>query len=476
MRPSLIGRVAREEVRALLRSRVAVIAGLILAALIVTATLLSVEQRNAIDTARSGYQATSDQAFDAQPDRHPHRMVHYGQYVFRPLSALAFFDPGVDAYTGNTVFLEGHRQNSANFAEARQSSLLLRFGQLTPAFVLQTLAPLLIIFLAFASVARERERGTLRLLLAQGLRPGELIAGKALAHLGVAGAIGLPAALALIIAVVMGLAPPLASLLLALAYGLYLAVWAVGSVLVSSVTVRGRDALTVLVSVWMVTVVLVPRALPEVAAARIETPTRIETDVAIARELKSIGDSHNPDDPYFAAFKARALARYGVATTDELPVQWAGLVSMEGERLTSTLFDRYASEAFAREQSQNDLVRMFGAISPVISLRQASMTLAGTDVESHQDFLGQVERFRFTFVQALNLMQVQQIPNVNAGEDPRIAAANWQTLPSFDYVAPDTLALGADRLVLNIGILALWLCVLALLCVPASRRLGKVAR
>jgi len=476
MRISLIGRVAREEMRALLRSRVALTAGFILAALIVTATLLSVEQRNAISTARAGYQASSDEAFDAQPNRHPHRMVHYGQYVFRPLSALAFFDPGVDAYTGNTVFLEGHRQNSANFAEARQSSLLLRFGQLTPAFVLQTLAPLLIIFLAFASVARERESGTLRLLLAQGLRPGELIGGKALAHLGVAAAVGLPAAIALIIAVAVGLTPPLASLLLVLAYGLYLAIWAVGSVLASSVTARGRDALTVLMSVWMVTVVLLPRSLPEVAAARIDIPTRIETDVSIARELKSIGDSHNPDDPHFAAFKAQTLAKYGVATADELPVQWRGLVGMEGERLTSVLFDRHASEAFAREQSQNDLVRLFGAISPVISLRQASMTLAGTDVESHQDFLGQVERFRYTFVQALNLMQVQQIPNLNAGEDPRIAAHNWQTLPSFTYVAPDTLALGAGRLALNIGILALWLAVLAGLCVPAARRLGKVSQ
>ncbi|MEX6775102.1 ABC transporter permease subunit, partial [Pseudomonas aeruginosa] len=92
-----------------------------------------------------------------------------------PLSPLAFVDFGVDSFTGNTIFLEGHRQNSANFSEARQSSLLLRFGQLTPAFVLQALAPLLLIFLAFTSVARERERGTLRLLLAQGVSGPQLL-------------------------------------------------------------------------------------------------------------------------------------------------------------------------------------------------------------------------------------------------------------------------------------------------------------
>jgi ABC-2 type transport system permease protein len=475
MRSAAVFRVMQEEGRALVRNRVAVLAGLILAALVIMATVLSLEQRNAIDSARARYQVASDAQFDAQPDRHPHRMVHYGQFVFRPLSVLAFFDPGVDGFTGNTVFLEGHRQNSANFSEARQSSLLLRFGQLTPAFVLQTLAPLLIIFLAFGTIARERERGTLRLLLAQGLRPGDLIAGKMLGHLAAAALIGLPAGLALLIAAAVGWAPPGASLMLALAYALYLMSWAAGSVLVSALVARGRDALMLLVSVWMILVVLLPRTLPEVAAAQVHVPTRIETDVAIGRELKSIGDSHNPDDPYFSDFKAKVLAKYGVNDVKELPVQWSGLVSIEGERLTSGLFDRYAQEAFAREQQQNDLVRVFGAVSPLISLRQASMTLAGTDTESHQDFLDQVERHRFAFVQALNLMQVQQIPNVNPGPDPRISADNWKTLPAFAYRAPDTLALNADRLILNFLILSLWFVCLAGLTVLAARRLGKVS-
>ena len=95
--------------------------------------------------------------FDAQPNRHPHRMVHYGHFAFRPLDPLAAFDPGIDAFAGSVIYLEGHRQNSANFADVRQSSLLLRFGQLTPAFVLQTLLPLLLIVLGAGIIARERE-------------------------------------------------------------------------------------------------------------------------------------------------------------------------------------------------------------------------------------------------------------------------------------------------------------------------------
>ncbi|QRK08837.1 DUF3526 domain-containing protein [Archangium violaceum] len=475
-RSTKVLRVAAEEWRALVRNRVAMIASLTLTALIVTSAILGMEQRNATKAARARYQATSDEAFDAQPDRHPHRMVHYGQFVFRPLSALAFFDPGVDGFTGNTVFLEGHRQNSANFSEARQSSLLLRFGQLTPAFVLQTLAPLLIVFLAFGAVSREREQGTLRLLLAQGLRPSELAAGKLSAYVGVVAAIAAPALLVLAAAALAGQAPPVPSLLMVSGYLVYLSIWAVAALLVSLLVRRARDALIVLVAAWMGVVILAPRILPELAVARIPTPTRIETDVAIHHALKQIGDSHNPDDPYFSEFKAKTLAQYGVEKVEDLPVQWAGLVGMEGERLTSGLFDRYAREAFAREAEQNRLVRQFGVISPLIAVRQLSMSLAATDTESHQDFLEQVERHRYHFVQALNLLQVTKIPNRNAGADPRISAAHWKTLPSFTYREPNVLQLAGDRIRANLLILVCWLAALLAGCGLAARRLGEVAR
>jgi ABC-2 type transport system permease protein len=148
---------------------------------------------------------------------------------------------------------------------------------------------------------------------------------------------------------------------------------------------------------------------------------------------------------------------------------------MEGERLTSQLFDRHARQAFAREQAQNNLVRGFGVVSPVIALRQASMSLAGADIESHQDFLDQVERYRYAFVQALNRMQVEQIPNQNAGDDPRISADNWKRVPSFSYVTPDVLRLASGRVAVNLAILTAWLVVLMALAAPVARRLRKDA-
>jgi ABC-2 type transport system permease protein len=78
LRHTKVLRVAAEEWRALVRNRVAVIASLTLVALLVSSALLGLEQREATQAARARYQATADESFDAQPDRHPHRMVHYG--------------------------------------------------------------------------------------------------------------------------------------------------------------------------------------------------------------------------------------------------------------------------------------------------------------------------------------------------------------------------------------------------------------
>ena len=173
--------VARGELTLLLRSRVAALGLGTLLALSAIAAATSYAHMAGERSVRSAQQQATDDLFAAQPARHPHRVVHYGSFAHRPLGVLAAFDPGVDRYTGTTLYLEGHRQNAAAFGAARESSGLIRFGELTPAFVLQVLTPLLLVFMGFPMVARERENGSLVPLRALGVQPGELLLGKALA-------------------------------------------------------------------------------------------------------------------------------------------------------------------------------------------------------------------------------------------------------------------------------------------------------
>ena len=467
-----VAAVARTEWRALLRNQVAVAAALLALALTLVAILVSHERVHAVNAERAHFQASADAQWHNQPDRHPHRVVHYGHYVFRPLSPLAFFDFGVDPFTGHTLFLEGHRQNSANFSDAGQSSVLLRFGQLTPAFVLQVLTPLLIVFLAFGSVARERERGQLRLQLAQGVKGGTLLAGKLATHGAIALLLAVPAFAALVgVAALHGEVAAEALAMLG-AYALYLLLWAVGAVLVSAMLPRARDALLVLVGAWIVTTILLPRIMPDVATAGIERPTRIESEVAIHQRLKALGNSHNPDDPYFNRFKQRLLAQYGVSRIEDLPVNYGGLVMQEGERMTSELFAEFMQADYERQLAESAVVGRAALASPVIALRRMSTALAGTNLDSHARFLFEGEKYRYAFVQSLNRLHATAIKYQNDREQ-RVARDHWDDTPRFGYAPEPFGAVAARHAWPAFALLGGWLLAL---CLAARLIAGRLER
>lgn len=471
-------RIAREEWRALLRDRVAVFGLALLTVLTLVAALNAWEHQRHTNSERARYQAQANHEFETQPDRHPHRVTHFGHFLFRPLNPLAAFDPGIEAYTGNTLFLEAHRQNSANFGDVRQSSLLLRFGQLTPAFVLQVLAPLLLIFVGHAGVARERETGTLRVLLAQGVSSRQLVLGKLSALSGFAGLMLLPALLTLGWLAASGQTDWAMVVLLAAGYTAWVLLWALAVVLVSSLSSRGRDALLALLAVWTVWVILLPRWVPDVANTTVPMPTRFENQIHVEREYQALGDAHNPDDPVFSAFRDKVLNTYGVSRIEDLPVNFKGLVGLEGERQSSALFNRYAAATFDRQARQSARVDAFGWLSPTLALRRLSMTAAGTDLASFTAFLEQGETYRYDLVQGLNRLQTHLLAyadDTNPTQQNRLSHSHWQAFPAFQLGGATT-AQTLQRALPAGAILLLWLAALAVLTGCVASRLGRAAR
>ena len=170
--------IARAEWRLWLRSRLALGALLIFALLLISTSVVTALRMSEAHHGRTEQQAGAEATFLSQPDRHPHRMVHYGHYVFRAPPPLSMIDPGVDSVTGQSMFLEGHRQNTAMFADVRASAELGGFEDLTTALVYQLFLPLLLIAIGHGLIIREREENTLVPLLAQGVTGMQLYAGQ----------------------------------------------------------------------------------------------------------------------------------------------------------------------------------------------------------------------------------------------------------------------------------------------------------
>lgn len=475
-------RIARAEWVHFTRSRVAV-AGLATLLLLTTIAVALTQQRISEEQhLRSRLQAETDQQFDHQPNRHPHRMVHYGTYAHRPVNGLAAFEPGLDPWTGTLIYLEGHRQNSATFSHARENSGLIRFGELTPAFVLNTLVPLLLVFLGFSTISREREQGQLRLLRLHGARPIDVIAGKTLALSGIAAMALLPAWIGLALVAANNPDEGQAALMTGLLQLAYLLIWVLLIVAASALLARSRSVLITGLIGWVMIVVLVPRLAGAVAMHTHPLPSKAETDLAIQQDLRQLGDSHNPDDPYFNSFREKLLAEHGVQRVEDLPFNYRGRLMEEGEALTSRLFTQYAQASATRQQQQLDLLEAAGWISPSSALRLATMNLAATDLRNHLDFLAQAEAHRYRFIQALNRLHAEELDaaadarrsvDAEAERATRIDAHHWAELPDFHFVAAPLDARIAASLRASVALL-LWLVLAIAVWVHAVRRLDDL--
>ncbi len=459
--------IAGAEWRCWQRARLALGAGLLLAALLVATTVVTTLRMQAEAAARARHQAAAEAAFLAQPDRHPHRMVHYGHYVFRTPPPLALFDPGLDPVTGQSVFLEGHRQNTAMFAAASASADLGGFSALSPALVYQLFAPLLLLLLGHGVVVREREAGTLATLLAQGMHGRLLLAGKGLALLAaVLLLLLLPLAVSALLAVRAGEAPLAAAALVA-AYGLYLVVWGALALLASALLRRRAAVLATLATLWIALTLVLPALAVARAAQAAPMAGTLETDLAMRADLRRLGDGHNANDPAFARLRADLLAKHGVQRAEDLPVNLRGVVAQVSEqRLTDTL-NTYASARMAVETRQAAALAAHGWLTPLLAVAEASRAVAGTDLVHHHRFLQQAEALRYAFVQGLNKVHAEALAysddirrssDAQAEQRTRVAAAHWQLLGRFQFT-PDAAERRTAQAAPQWQMLGLW-CVL----------------
>lgn len=475
---SQIVAIAKEEWRYWLRSRLVQIGLIVFALLLIVTSVLTASRVSEIRHDREHQQEQAEQTFRDQPDRHPHRMVHYGHYAFRAPTPLSQFDPGVDAVTGQSIFLEGHRQNSAMFAQARGTARAGGFGSLTPALIYQLFLPLLLIAIGHAAIVREREARTLAPLMSQGVNGPTLYLGKGLAILTLIMGLSLPALFGSGLAITQG-ESAFAVLSLYGAYCLYLAIWG-ALILTVSCLVRSRGiALGLLLLVWIFSALIVPRIAVTWASYSLPSEGKIITDMRMNEDLRKLGDGHNSADPAFAKLRSNLLAQYDVDSVDELPVNFRGLVAQQSEGELTAILNKYAEKRMSRELEQSKRLDSFGVISPYVAISAASRALAGTDLSTHHRFLREAEVLRFDFVQGLNKAHIEKLSYADdmarnkdeaSGKKARVSSENWQMLQNFSF-QPNTASARFGQAAASLLSLLIWLFGIVFIGFFASRKL-----
>ncbi|MFK8052454.1 MAG: ABC transporter permease [Woeseiaceae bacterium] len=466
--------IAKDEWRFWFRSKLALWGiGVFAVLLIATGVLTGVETQHA-EHDRLEHQMAAEERFLTQPARHPHRMVHYGHYVFRAPAPLAVIDPGLDAVTGQSMFLEGHRQNSAAFADTGASANLGGFSSLTPALVYQLFGPLLLVLCGYGSVVRERESGTLPTLLLQGVSGGQLLLGKWLALLMLA--LVLLAPLLLVGSVAESLS---VALVLTGVYLVYFAVWAAAIVFLSTALRSRATVLATATAMWVVVCLLIPSMAVDAVSGGSSEAGKIQTELAMLTDLRKLGDGHNAADPAFASMRANLLAQYDVDRIEDLPVNFRGVVaSYSEEKLTATL-NQYAQTRLGGEAHQAQRLGRFGWLSPALAVAASSRAIAATDIAHYHRFLEEAEALRFQFVQRLNNIHAEKLlyqvdinrsNNEASSARARVSAENWKVLDEFRFV-PAGLTPRVKAAMPTMTILAAWLTLFVIVLAMAGRRL-----
>ncbi|MCA3221832.1 MAG: DUF3526 domain-containing protein [Burkholderiales bacterium] len=442
---SAAGLVARRELTELWRDGRLLLAGGLLLLLLVTAFAVGWQQQRATDGERQAAQALDYDAWIAQDERHPHDAAHQGMHAFKPLPPTAIMDPGITPFVGSTIWLQAHRQSELRFRPAQDATGLQRFGSLSVAWVLQVLGPLLVIVLGFNAFAAEREQGTLRLAASMGVRPRQLLAGKALALAAALAACLLPALLlaAIAMAVQGGLDAVLRLALLALGYAMYLGIAVLGVLAVSAIAPSTRLALIVLLALWIAGVTLAPRVASDLAREVHPSPSRQAFNRAIDDDL---------DQAYRRAWRAQLGTdkRWGA----ELPLnRWGIALKIDDEAgygVTDEHFGRLW-DSFAQQQRVQEWA---GLAMPLLALRGWSMGLAGTDFAAHRHFSVAAEAQRRLMQDLISHDLVEHADPLGDRHFSYQAGKElWARVPRFEYRPIDVLTALRGNLV-SLAVLA----------------------
>jgi ABC-2 type transport system permease protein len=389
---------------------------------------------------RQHYQHEVRASWENNPDKHPHRMAHFGSFAFRAKHPLSMFDFGLESFVGNAVYLEAHRQNTVNFSEAGFSTGLLRFGEISLAVLLQVVLPLIIFFLGFASVSEEREGGTLKIMLTQNVSWRDILVGKSLGIFLLAMCIAIPA-VAVTLFLILGTAQNvlITDTLLRFAgiagvYLIFIAVLCVITVLISAASASSKSALMKLLAIWLFMIVLLPRTTQALGSYFYPSPSKIEFAAAVERDVLKEGDSHNPDDAHYKTLRDSVLQLYKVDSVQQLPFNYSGFVMREGERISAEIYKRHLENLVFTYKKQNRFSEITAWINPYAAIRNISMALSGTDFESYVAFQQEAEEYRYQLAQAMNELQMKFISNQKLGPDDKpytISHEHWKALPDF---------------------------------------------
>jgi ABC-2 type transport system permease protein len=341
--------------------------------------------------------------------------------ALRPPEPLSVFDQGFDARLGTEVKIHLFEVPTHATGGSRGNELLaaLPAAEVDLTTIVSVILGLLALLLACDAVTCEREEGTLRTLLAQGVSRRVVLAGKTLGGLLT---LCLPLAAALlvsfaVVALTVGLEPyesrgPRIAGLVA-SYLIYLALMLLLGLLISLRARSSSRALMISVFLWLVTIIVLPQVAWTVAGGLVDT--REEASRAESRERELAAEESHRLSAAFArhplrrAFNGHTAISYakgphravrhrnGSASYYDALQEYYGLEVRSGIQQAQRVY-KAQREYEERLRKGERLGFWLAAASPAVLLDRVSESFAGTSLEDYDAFLAECRRHRLALL------------------------------------------------------------------------------
>lgn len=374
--------------------------------------------------------------FISQGDKNPHLGAHFGFYAYKPTSAMAMIENGIEDYTGNSFYLEPHKRGVVKFKEISDATGLRSFGFLNIGYLAQFILPLFIFLICHNIFSKEWENGTIKLLLSSRATARQIFTGK------------LSACLLLVLSMVVFIALTCLALLwkendqagflrLLPAYGFYILglilfscmITMIG-VSVSLLTKSSTLSLILLSGFWLIGVFLLPRLSAELSKDLHPAITSLEFEnMTFDQKQYGIGNQGHKDLRREQLLQ-RTMKQYNVKRIQDLPVYFIPITIEFFEESDGAVMDRAYQAVDDNESLQDEFVLASAWLSPFLAFRDFSMRMTATDMSTHNDFTRKAETHRRRIGVIVDDFYQK---NTVAGNE------FWKTIPQFSYQAPGTL-------------------------------------
>ena len=368
--------------------------------------LAGVVEHTRYEQARVAAQKGVREAWLNQGQKNPHAATYFGTAVFPRRSALSILEPGTLPYLGVAAYLKAERQTEFIDLPARDASPLAGLVSLSPAFCWQVLFPFLVVLLTYSALARDRETGMERYLMAVGANRATLVFGKTfgvgLVLLAVfLSAFGLGGAVASLVGG-FGEEDTTAWMLLGLFYLLFSGIMFFLALAISGLASTSRKSLTGGLVVWLLLCVVMPRWAADYGRASTASPSAVEMRRITELDVEKGFEERPPREARFEATLNMLFTELKVGRREDLTVNLAGFNFISEAEVESASERRRLSQARRSMAEQTSAMERGAAFSPATALQLLSSTLAGTAAVQRERTVDSAEIYAHSFRRILN--------------------------------------------------------------------------